>query len=526
MSLHGVKRQTVLYGIIGAAFLCAVFLPVISMLCRISWKGIADIYASSQFMPAVKNSLGSSLIGAAITLFLALLSAFCIERTNIKAKIFFTLVFTLPMLIPSISHAFGLVALFGANGAITRWLGLSGSAYGFWGIIGGGALYSFPMAFLMFSAILKYEDALPYKAAKILGIPAFNQFTGITLPYLKKTAISVFFAVFTLIITDYGVPLMIGGKCVTLSVLMYNKAVAMMNYDAGSVIGALLLIPAVIAFVVDILNPDTGQAGFVTETYVAESGKVKRFFAYVYCGIISVIIIAPILSFCVMAFATKYPVNNSFTLYHVMKTLNRGAGKYILNSLMYGLLTASVGTAFAFVCAYVTARVTSTWSKLLHLISIVSMAIPGLVLGLSYVIFFNGTLIYGTVLIVVLVNSMHFFSSPYLTLYNTMNKINPNLEDVGLSLGLGKARIIKDVILPKARFALYQSFVYFFVNSMMTISAVSFLSPPSPKPVALMINQFEAQLLMESAAFVSIVILVVNFAVSLVVQIITKEENY
>ena len=152
------------------------------------------------------------------------------------------------------------------------------------------------------------------------------------------------------------------------------------------------------------------------------------------------------------------------------------------------------------------------------MVSITSMAIPGIVLGLSYVIFFHGSALYGTIFIVVLADSIHFFASPYLMMYNTLGKIDPELEAVGQCLGVGRLRIIRDVILPKVRGTVYEMFGYFFVNSMMTISAVSFLVPPSPKPVALMINQFESQLLMESAAFVSLLILAVNIALKVAVS--------
>lgn len=151
------------------------------------------------------------------------------------------------------------------------------------------------------------------------------------------------------------------------------------------------------------------------------------------------------------------------------------------------------------------------------------MAIPGIVLGLSYVIFFHGMPIYKTIFIIVLANLLHFFASPYLMMYNTLEKLNPDLEAVGQSLGVSRVHIIKDVILPKVRFTLIEMFVYFFVNSMITISAVSFLAPPSPKPVALMINQFEAQLLMESAAFVSLLIFVINIAVKITIGLIKRK---
>ena len=80
-------------------------------------------------------------------------------------------------------------------------------------------------------------------------------------------------------------------------------------------------------------------------------------------------------------------------------------------------------------------------------------------------------------------------------MYNSLNKVNPDLEDVGQTLGVGRLSIIRDVILPKTKLTLIEMFIYFFVNSMMTVSAVSFLAPPSPKQIALMINQFETQLL-------------------------------
>ena len=504
-------------------FLLCVIAPILTMLCRITPEGFKRVIKSAQFGISITNSITTALTATVISLSLALFAAWCLERTTIKGKTVFGLIFVIPMLIPSISHAFGLIALFGANGLITNILNLNGSIYGFWGIVAGSVMYSFPVAFLMFTSILQYEDATPYKAAEVLGISSFHRLTGITFPYLKKSLISAFFAVFTMIITDYGVPLMIGGQRITLSVLMYNKAVAMIDYNSGSVIGAFLLVPAIAAFVVDLFNPENGQTGFVPETFVPEKKISSDSLAYIFCIITSSFVLAPILAFCFMTFETKYPVDATFTLYHIQKTINRGANTYLLNSIIYSLLAACCGSLLAFLCSYLTARVKGAFSKGLHLISMTSMAIPGIVLGLSYVIFFNGTPIYGTILIVVLVNSIHFFSSPYLMMYNTLQKVNPNLEAVGLSLGVSRQHIVIDVILPKVKYTLLEMFVYFFVNSMMTISAVSFLAPPAPKPVALMINQFEAQLLMESAAFVSLLILLINILLKIIMAVIRNK---
>lgn len=169
----------------------------------------------------------------------------------------------------------------------------------------------------------------------------------------------------------------------------------------------------------------------------------------------------------------------------------------------------------AFVAAYLTMRMPSTLSGVLHLISLSALAIPGIVLGLSYVVTFKGTVIYGKLGILVLANLVHFFSSPYLMMYNALGKINQNLEAVGATLGVSRIRIILDVILPQSRATLLEMGSYLFVNSMMTISAVSFLSTTATKPISLMINQFEAQMMLESAAFASLLILTTNVIIKL-----------
>lgn len=212
----------------------------------------------------------------------------------------------------------------------------------------------------------------------------------------------------------------------------------------------------------------------------------------------------------------------SLTLRHISSTVDKGALGFLLNSVLIAFFVSLAGTAAAFICAYFTARMPSKSSSLIHLLSITSLAVPGMVLGLSYVFMFQTSFIYGTVAILVLVNIIHFFSSPYLMFYNSLGKLNKNLEAVGLTLGVGRVRIIKDVILPQLVSTVAGYASYFFVNSMMTISAVAFLATAKTRPVSLMITQFEAQLLLEAAAFVSIMILIVNLIMKGAVALIRR----
>lgn len=508
------------------AFIGMVLIPLFRMLVNINSESIRKVITSVTFYQAVINSLVVTLISTLITLVLSFLLAWCIQRTGIRYKGIFSIILVLPMLIPSISHGMGLIILFGNNGLITNLFHLNFNIYGMWGIVIGSVIYSFPVAFLMLADVMKYEDYSPYEAAKVLGISKFRQFCSITFPYLRKPLISVVFATFTMIITDYGVPLMIGGKFITLPVVMYQEVIGRLDFSKGSVYGAVLLIPAVIAFLFDVLNKDKGNSSFVTKKFDDSKNKIKNFFVYIICGLVSAFIILTILSFIVVGFTKNYPNDTTFTFDNIFKVLRLKGDKYIINSITVAVFVAAIGTSLAFVTAYLTARIQGKLSKILHLISITAMAIPGVVLGLSYVLLFNGSFFYGTIAILIMVNIIHFIASPYLMMYNSFGKINRNLENVGATLGIGRIRMIKDIFLPLSFGTLVEMFSYFFVNSMMTISAVSFLATTATKPISLMINQFQAQMQIENAAIVSLAILIVNITIKGIVYLIKKKRKY
>ena len=494
-------------------FISLVFLPLLRMFENMDIVSIKSVATFPTFSIAIKNSLVAAIVATVITIVLAYVLAVSLERTNINFKGVFATIFILPMLVPSISNGMGLIILFGNNGILTRLFGLQGSIYGLWGIVFGSILYAFPVAFLMLADVIKYEDGSPYEAAEVLGLSKFRQFTAITLPYLRKPLITVIFSTFTLIVTDYGVPLMVGGKYTTIPVVMYQEVIGQLDFGKGSVYGSILLIPAVIAFVIDLLNRDRGNLAYVVKKRQPSNNWRRKAFSYIVCVVCSVYMLMPIISFVLLAFSTDYPSNLTITLRNLTKTFRLHAGDYLLNSIFIAILVAICGTVIAFFTAYLSSRMKSKVSKFLHLSSMISAAIPGVVLGLAYVLTFKRMPIYGTIFILVMVNLVHFISSPYLMIYNSLSKINENIEAVAHTLGISRAHVIKDVFLPLCRNTIFEMLSYFFVNCMITISAVSFLANTNNKPIALMINQFEAQMQLENAAVVSLMILIVNLII-------------
>ncbi len=502
-----------------------VVLPLLVLFLKIRPEHIRDIFTSALFGSMLYNSLATTLIATVISVSLAFFLAYLVHRTNIRFKAAWVVLLSIPMLIPSISHGMGLVLLFGDNGILTNVLGIDFSLYGYRGIVMGSVLYSFPVAFLMFCDSFRYEDFTTYEAASVLGLSKVRMFFTITMPSMRRTLVSAILAVFTMVFTDYGVPLMTGGTVMTLPVYMYREVIGMMNFSNGAVIGVILLTPAMIAFLMDLKkNADVDAGSTVMKSYQIAENKMRDWIAYVCLGVSLFLVCMPILAFVYLSFVKQYPIDMSFTLDNIGKLVSGGIGIYFVNSIAIALMTALLGTCFSYYAAYCTARSQNKLSeKLLHFISMLPLAVPGVVLGLSYVLTFNGMPLYGTIFILVIVNIVHFFSSPYLLAFNSFVKFNQNLEDVAYTLGISKLRMLVAIYIPSTVDTIVEMYSYYFVNAMITISAVSFLVNFRTMPLSLQIPQLESQSFIEGTAIISLLILILNLTEKSISFLIKKK---
>ena len=501
-------------------FIVSVIAPVAALLARLATPGALEVFSSPSFGTALGNSVVSALLGTLVSVALALAAALALTRTNVPGRGVWAIVLTLPMLIPSIAHGMGLVYLFGSNGIVTNLFGADWSVYGLPGIVMGSFLYAFPPALLMLYDALRYENCQVYDAADIMGIPKASQFVRVTLPYLAKPLVSTLFATFTLIVTDYGVPIMVGGKFTTLSVLMYQEVIGRLNFDSGVAVGAVLILPAVLAFAVDLLTSGEGNLSFSAHPKRVGKNVPRDACGRVLLIALAVFLVSPLVAFSVVAFVVKYPITMTFTLANIDRAMVFGMAGYLANSLVIAVVVSVLGAAVTWMAAYVSARTQGRFGRALHLVCITTMAIPGIVLGPSYMLFFKGPIIYGTIGILIMVNLVHFFASPYLMAYNALNKLNGSLEAVGQTLGIPRRRMVLDVFLPQTAGTVVEMASYFFVNCMVTISAVAFLANVSHMPLALLISDFDTQMLVECAALVSMVIFVTNVVAKVVFAII------
>ncbi len=508
----------------------SVLFPLINMLLQIDFSNgnFQKLVASTAFKNALSHSLFVTSIGTILSVCIAFFLAYALNRTNIKHRSILKVLISLPMLIPSISHGLGLINLFGVNGIITQYIPFN--IIGRVGIIMGSIIYSFPIAFLILDDGFYYIDNNLYSTAKVLGMNKWQTFKKVTFCYLKKPLLSAFFAVFTMIFTDYGVPLAVGGKYLTLPVFLYKEVIGLLDYSEGTMIGLFLLIPAFISFVFDTFFKNYGNVDN-NHPFKREENKGRDILVSIGVYIILGFVIVLLGSFIYYAFVENVTLDKSFSLTHFNYVVGNNIGSYIFNSIFIALIVSLLGTIVGYSSAYVTARVKGKLSKFLHMFIICTLAIPGIVLGLSYTISFHNTFIYNTYVILIMVNIVHFIATPYLMAYNALLKVNQNYEIVAKTCNISTFRIVKDVIIPCTKNTIREMLVYLFVNSMVTISAVTFLFNSKTMPLSLLINNYEGNMMLGEAAIVSLLILIINVLAKVSVYILNyreerKKENY
>lgn len=501
----------------------SILYPLILMLSKVEWSNFGLLISSNAFKESLFNSVFVSTISTIISVLVAYFLAFSLNRAYIEHKAVLKTLLTLPMLIPSISHGLGLINLFGANGIISKSFGFN--IIGEVGIIIGSFLYSFPVAFLMLDDGFHYIDNKMYDVAHVLGFNKWQTFKKVTFCYLKKPILSSIFAVFTLVFTDYGVPLSVGGKFITLPVFLYKEVIGLLDFSKGTMIGLFLLIPAFISFLFDNFSRDYSSGDFEGNDYKLGNNKLRDRICTIFVYVVLIFVCIILGSFVYYGFIDNVVVNKVVSLKHFDYVFTDGISKYIFNSLLIAIAVSIVGTIISYLIAYVTCRIKKIGSKVIHLLTIVSLAIPGIVLGLSYTISFNSSFIYNTFIILILVNIIHFMASPYLMAYNALQKVNPNYEVVAKTCNIPIYKIVIDVIVPCTKKTIREMFSYFFVNSMVTISAVTFLFNTSTMPLSLMINKYEGNLMLGEAAIVSLFILLFNLIVKGIVYYINRVEH-
>ncbi len=164
----------------------------------------------------------------------------------------------------------------------------------------GSVIYTLPVAFLLLLDAMRYVDYNKYEIAEVLGIPRWRRSLIVIWPYMKKPVIVTFFAIATMVFTDYGVPLAVGGRFKTLATYLYTEVIGLLNFSKGAIIGGVLLIPALISFLIDISIKDVRNNNLNRVKKDVMTNKIRDFILKVILVSMSTLIIVLIGSFVIL----------------------------------------------------------------------------------------------------------------------------------------------------------------------------------------------------------------------------------
>lgn len=446
-----------------------------------------NYFSTPALFNSIKNSLMISVISTIITVTLAFWFAYALNRSCMRFKGLFRLIAMAPILVPSLLPGIALVYLFGAQG-ILKELMFGASIYGPIGIVIGSVFFTFPHAFLIISTALAISDARLYEAAVSLKASPWRTFWRVTIPGARYGLISAAFVVFNLVITDFGLPKVIGGQFNVLAVDIYKQVIGQQNFEMGAVVSVVLIIPAILAFAIDRLV-QSKQVALLTARSVpyapTPNAKTDNFFL-IYCSVVALFVVG-ILAICQFAALIKfwpYDLSLSLNNYQFDKMDGGGWGAYY-NSIKLAILTAIIGTSVVFFGAYLVDKSNGfrTGRAIFQMFAMLPMAIPGMVLGLAYIFFFNNpenplNTIYGTMAILVVCTVTHFYTVSHLTAVTALKQMDREFESVSASLKQPTLKLFSRVTVPVCMPAILDISIYLFVNAMTTVSAVVFLYSP------------------------------------------------
>ena len=485
--------------------------------------GIANFIQYVQ-SPALAQSTWNTLTFAiwttAVTVPLAFLFAYAMQRSCIPFKGLWRNIALIPILAPSLLAAISFIYLFGNQGAfkfMLEWVGVK-SIYGMPGMVMAMTFASFPHAVMILMAALALSDARLYEAADSMGTSEFRKFMTITLPGAKYGLISASMVVFTMAVSEFGVPKVIGGNTNVLAVDIYKQVIGQQNFSMGAVVGLVLLLPAVIAFVIDLIVQRRQQALLTARSvpYRAKPARGRDWALLMLVVIMSALMLLIVGMAAYGSVVKFWPYNMSLTLDHYTYGLEEAGLEHAYrNSLVMATWCAVIGAAVTFAGAYWLEKTKGADSlrPLIRFQAMLPMAVPGMVLGIGYILFFNLpdnplNFLYGTMAILVLSTLVHFYSSSHLTAVTALKQIDSEFESVSASLKVPFYKTFWRVTVPVCLPSILDIGRYYFVNAMTTISAVVFLYSPNTTLASISILQLdEAGAIGSAAAMATLIVL-------------------
>jgi iron(III) transport system permease protein len=449
---------------------------------KFSLAFVSKAIQSHHYVESLLNSIKLGVVVSILGTLVGYLFAFSISRTEIRGKKFFHIMAMLPILSPPFVISLAVILLFGRSGVITKQLFhiTDNNVYGFTSLMVVQTLALFPLAYLNLKGILETIDGSVENAARSLGSSRWQVFTKVTLPLSLPGILSALLIVFAKSISDFGNPQILAGDFATLSVQAYIQITGIYDLRTGAFMALSILLPSMLAFFIQ--KYWTAKKSFVTVTGKPVGGFHmigEKHIVYPLlfgCIAVSALILLFYGTVVWIAFVKTWGVDMSLSLRNFQFVFKRGL-KAMRDTLFLSLIATPITAFFGLIIAFLLVRKEFIGKKIMQFSSMIPFTVPGIVLGIGYILAFNQKpfLLTGTATIIIAALMFRNLSIGVEAGTNSLRQIDPAIEEASQILGANNFTTFTKISLPLMRSALYSGLLNAFVRSMTSISAIIFL---------------------------------------------------
>lgn len=477
------------------------------------------------FWSMMANSFAVSTAAAAVATLLGFFAAYGLVISQLPAwvKKAVRILMLLPLFLPSITYGFAVIYSFGRMGLISQFFGPPPfSIYGFWGLLIADVAYLLPPVFLIISNAFIYVDPRYAIVSRVMGDGFLRRFWTSALRPVAGACVSAFMLGFFLAFTDFGIPISIAGQYEVVATELYSTMMgAVPDSGRGAVVAISMMVPAggAVALLRWSEKLNFRSTDIVRPMLMPSAARDGAFLLF-YAGL-AVVLLCIFAVMFIVPFVENWPYKPNFTIQHFIDILGEDdIGGIYLRSIGVAAASAAIGTFISFAAALIQAR-----SKLPRVcrsamdgLAMMTSTLPGMVIGVGFLFAFSGTILQNTIAILILANLVHFFASPYLMGTAALSRMNAGWETTGLLMGDTWIQTIRRVVLPNARATLIEMFELYFINSMVTISAVVFLCGTSTMLLTTKIKEFSYYERFDAIFVLSLLVFVTNVAAKLILD--------
>lgn len=431
------------------------------------------------------RSLTNTLLLGLINTIVCLVAGFCLAYLTTRGPLLLRkplkLVAMMPLIAPPYLFAISLIILFGHNGIMTKAFGIKWSLYGFTGVVIAQTLAFIPLAYLMIENTLRSLNPNLEESAYDLGASETRIIRTITIPLLAPGILKAGLLVFVMTIAEFGNAAILGGRTPFLAPDTYTMIIGEADFEMGSVLSVILIIPCIIIFFLH--NYMLTGKKFTTiggKPVASEPRKMTPLVKIPFIGIAGIVGLAIVISFGMVllaSFTRILGVNNELVFTHI---LNFDSNLAIYNSIKVSLIAALIGAMVGTLLAYVIVRGRFFGRSFIEMISLSGFALPGTVIGIGYLLAFNAPplKLTGGIMILALNSVFRFLAVGVEAGISKLHQINIEIEEASADLGANFMATFYKIVLPLMFPAFIAGFIYTFMTTLVSLSAVVFLVSP------------------------------------------------